>query len=67
MGTKVMKINWGHTAADYASFRAGFPAGFYDRLTAYGIVADTAAQRRALDLGTGTGTLARGLATRGWR
>lgn len=66
MGTKVMKINWGHTADDYASFRAGFPAEFYDRLGAYGIAAD-ATTESALDLGTGTGTLARGLASRGWR
>jgi hypothetical protein len=27
-----MKVNWDSTAADYASFRAGFPAEFYERL-----------------------------------
>jgi SAM-dependent methyltransferase len=59
-----MKVNWDRTAGDYAAFRAGFPDEFYDRL---GIASDGGAQRRALDLGTGTGTLARALAMRGWR
>lgn len=61
-----MKINWDSTAGDYASFRAGFPDEFYDRLTAYGIANGKGAPKRALDLGTGTGTLARALARRGW-
>ena len=62
-----MSINWDSTAADYATFRAGFPDEFYDRLAGYGIVSERTAGKRALDLGTGTGTLARGLALRGWR
>jgi SAM-dependent methyltransferase len=61
-----MKVNWDSTASDYASFRAGFPDEFYDRLAAYGIASDKSLPKRALDLGTGTGTLARGLARRGW-
>ena len=62
-----MEVNWDRTAGDYASFRAGFPDEFYDRLAGYGIASGRGAQKRALDLGTGTGTLARGLALRGWR
>jgi SAM-dependent methyltransferase len=62
-----MKVNWDRTAGDYASFRAGFPDEFYDRLAGYGITSGRGAHKRVLDLGTGTGTLARGLALRGWR
>jgi len=60
-------IDWGRTAADYAAYRAGFPDAFYDRLAGYGIVRAATGPRSALDLGTGTGLLARGLAARGWR
>jgi SAM-dependent methyltransferase len=62
-----MKVNWDSTAADYASFRVGFPAEFYDRLAGHAIADRAGMPGRALDLGTGTGTLARGLAARGWR
>lgn len=62
-----MKVTWDRTADDYASFRAGFPDEFYDRLAGYGIASGSGEPKRALDLGTGTGTLARGLALRGWR
>ncbi|HTO81919.1 MAG TPA: class I SAM-dependent methyltransferase [Methylomirabilota bacterium] len=60
-------IDWSRTAADYAAHRAGFPDDFYGRLAGYGIVSAAAGPRLALDLGTGTGLLARGLAKRGWR
>jgi SAM-dependent methyltransferase len=55
-------IDFGKTAADYGRHRAGFPPAMYDRLAAMGVAR---AGMRALDLGTGTGTLARGLALRG--
>jgi len=62
-----MTIDWSGTANDYARHRAGFPDAFYERLASYGIVSQGARPRRTLDLGTGTGALARGLARRGWR
>jgi SAM-dependent methyltransferase len=62
-----MRVNWDSTARDYAAFRAGFPDEFYDRLAGHGIAGGSGAQQRALDLGTGTGTLARALTLRGWR
>jgi SAM-dependent methyltransferase len=55
-------IDFGRTAADYERFRPGFPDIFFDRLVE---VRWIAAGQRALDLGTGTGSLALGFATRG--
>ena len=57
-----MDVDFGKTAEDYRTHRAGFPASFFERLSSYGI--GTRGQR-IVDLGTGTGTLARGLARRG--
>jgi SAM-dependent methyltransferase len=57
-----MTIDFGRTAKDYGRHRAGFPEAFFDRLAGFGI---GRAGQRALDLGTGTGTVARGLARRG--
>ena len=57
-----LRADFGRTAGDYGRHRAGFPDEFFERLKAAGIL------RRgmhALDLGTGTGTIARGLALRG--
>lgn len=57
-----MNVDFGKTAGDYGKYRAGFPDRLFDRLFTSGIVSkgDT-----VLDLGTGTGTLARGFALRG--
>jgi len=55
-------VSFGRTAADYATHRAGFPQAFFDLLAARGYATLPA---RALDIGTGTGTLARGLARMG--
>ena len=57
-----MSKNFGAAAEDYATFRAGFPDSFFERLAALGI---GTSNQTLVDLGTGTGTLARGFATRG--
>jgi SAM-dependent methyltransferase len=59
---KELRADFGKTAIDYGRHRAGFPDEFYERLAKSGIIR---AGMRALDLGTGTGTIARGLALRG--
>lgn len=57
-----MKTNFGKTAADYRKFRAGFPISFFESLREKGIIDGSEA---VVDLGTGTGTVARGLAAIG--
>jgi SAM-dependent methyltransferase len=52
-------IDFGRAAADYATHRAGFPRRFFAQLSAQ---LGLRAGMRALDIGTGTGTVARGLA-----
>jgi SAM-dependent methyltransferase len=55
-------IDFGRSAADYERHRPGFPGSFFDRLVRRGWIAPG---MRALDLGTGTGSLALGMAARG--
>jgi SAM-dependent methyltransferase len=57
-------VDFGKTAYDYAAHRAGFPRELFVRLASMGV---GRAGQRLLDLGTGTGTLARGFARRGCR
>jgi SAM-dependent methyltransferase len=57
-------VNFGLTADDYARHRAGFPEALFERVFGEGLIRPGAA---LLDLGTGTGALARGLAQRGCR
>ena len=57
-----MSIDFGRTASDYSRYRAGFPDEFFQRLVAQGIIKPGI---KLLDLGTGTGTIARGMALRG--
>src|SRR5437870_4642083 len=49
-------MDFGAAAPDYARHRAGFPPSFFARVAVTG---------RMLDLGSGTGTLARGFAAQG--
>jgi len=53
------KVDFGRAADDYARYRAGFPERFFERLS---VQLDLEPIMRALDIGTGTGTVARGLA-----
>jgi SAM-dependent methyltransferase len=57
-------IDFGRTASDYGRHRAGFPPDFFARVIPWGV---GVAGQELLDLGTGTGTLARGFAMRGCR
>ena len=57
-----MNVNFGLTADDYATHRAGFPASFFERVAAYGVGLPS---QTIVDLGTGTGTVARGFAQKG--
>ncbi len=56
-----MEINFGRTASDYGRHRAGFPEEFFERIQHLGLIKNGT---RLLDLGTGTGTIARGMAQR---
>ncbi len=59
-----MDIDFGKTASDYGTHRAGFPEALFERLAAFGI---GESGQRLLDLGTGTGSLGRGFARAGCR
>jgi SAM-dependent methyltransferase len=54
--------DFGRAAADYAAYRKGFPRSFFKRLLKDGIGNPG---QSILDLGTGTGALARGFAKQG--
>ena len=60
-GADIDPTSFGNAAADYATHRAGFPPVLFDRLDAFGI---GKAGQRVVDLGAGTGTVARQLAAR---
>jgi SAM-dependent methyltransferase len=55
-------IDWGRTSQDYARHRPGPPQSFYAKLAAHDV---GIRGQRILDLGTGTGVLAREFARRG--
>ncbi len=57
-----MNPDFGRTASDYSRHRQGFPDELFEMLTDFGVTLDGA---RTVDLGTGTGTIARGMARRG--
>jgi SAM-dependent methyltransferase len=57
-----MNIDWGKTSGDYGVYRPGPPLSFYQRLFALGVGKE---RQRILDLGTGTGVLARQFARQG--
>jgi 2-polyprenyl-3-methyl-5-hydroxy-6-metoxy-1,4-benzoquinol methylase len=59
-----MKVDFGLTAGDYRKYRAGYPDELYDRLKRYGVGLKG---QSILDLGTGTGYLARKFAKQGGR
>jgi len=55
-------FDWGKTSPDYAIYRAGPPESFYEKLLALDV---GLSRQRILDLGTGTGVLARQFAKQG--
>ncbi|MHC4380273.1 MAG: class I SAM-dependent methyltransferase [Planctomycetota bacterium] len=57
-----MPADFAKTATDYARHRVGFPDRFFEEITRAGLLRRG---NRALDLGTGTGLIARELARRG--
>ncbi len=56
------KIDWGNTTEDYAKYRPGPPPSYFDKLGALNVGLP---HQSMLDLGTGTGVLAREFAKRG--
>jgi SAM-dependent methyltransferase len=58
----VAGTNFGKAAADYGTYRHGFPDSLFDRLLPFGVGKPG---QSIVDVGTGTGTLARGFARRG--
>jgi SAM-dependent methyltransferase len=56
------EIDWGKASRDYSAYRPGYPEEFYELLAKLGVGVPG---QRILDLGTGTGALARAFAARG--
>jgi ubiquinone/menaquinone biosynthesis C-methylase UbiE len=56
------EFDWGKTSTDYSIYRTGYPDALFDFLSAAGV---GRSGQRILDLGTGTGALARAFAARG--
>ncbi len=54
-------FDWGKASRDYAAYRPGYPEEFYDLLSRLGVGIPG---QKILDLGTGTGVLARAFARR---
>jgi SAM-dependent methyltransferase len=52
-------VDFGRTAEDYGRYRCGFPPSFFNRIMDYGVGLPG---QRLLDMGTGTGAMARGFA-----
>ena len=59
---RMQNVDFGNAATDYAVYRAGFPERLWSELEKLGVHIDVA---RAVDLGTGTGAVARALALHG--
>jgi ubiquinone/menaquinone biosynthesis C-methylase UbiE len=57
-----LEIDFGKSAQDYVTYRQGFPEEFFKRLFDRGIIDD---KKIILDIGTGTGSIARGVAEYG--
>ncbi len=57
-----MKIQFGLTANDYSKFRFGYPSELFERLKQFDVGLP---EQKILDIGTGTGYLARPLAKQG--
>lgn len=60
--SSVSATSFGNAAQDYLEFRRGFPRSIFERLALFGVGMD---RQTIVDLGTGTGSLARGFALRG--
>lgn len=58
----LQKMDWGCVSKDYAAYRSGPPDSFYHKLSNHGIGIKN---QKILDLGTGTGILARRFAKQG--
>lgn len=54
-----INFDWGKKSDDYLRYRQGYPESFFDLLSILGIGGKG---QRILDLGTGTGILAKGFA-----